>query len=350
MAGEKILVVDDGKENREFLIEYILKPAGYTVFEGRDGMEGLAKARDEQPDLMLLDLQMPKMDGIAVLEAMRLQALEIPVILMTFYGSEEVAVDVFRLGVKDYIKKPYTADEMLGAINRVLAETQLLRERQRLTTSLIDRNRDLHTKVKELTHVNPGGMPVLGRRTDVTVLQAGFRDLGVMNNMDEIQFLDLLNRQLHLAADVIARKNGTLSHISSEGFMAIFNAPDDLEEHTRYAVEAAYAVQSAVLEAHPGGGVPRFGIGIDCGSAVVGGLTASSHSSYSAIGESVVMARRLMEAALPGGVLFSRAVAEKLIGHMQVSKLGEIPIKGRTEPFGVFSVATRPANNQGRSG
>lgn len=350
MAGERILVVDDGKENREFLIDYILKPAGYAVFEARDGMEGLTKARDEHPDLVLLDLQMPKMDGIAVLEAMRVQALEIPVILMTFYGSEEVAVDVFRLGVKDYIKKPYTADEMLDAINRVLADTQLMRERQRLTSSLIDRNRDLHTKVKELTHVNPVGLPVLGQQREVTILQAGFRDLGLINSMDTSQFLDLLNRHLHLAADVIARKNGTLSHISSEGFMAIFNAPDDLEEHVRWAVEAGHALQLSLSEAYPKGGVPRFGIGIDCGIAVVGGLTAGTHSSYSAVGETVMLARRLMEAALPGGVLFSRTVAEKLIGVMQVAKLGEIPIKGRPEPFGVFSVATRPANssNQGR--
>jgi class 3 adenylate cyclase len=234
---------------------------------------------------------------------------------------------------------------MLDAINRVLADTQLLRERQRLTSSLIDRNRDLHTKVKELTHVNPGALPVVGQRREVTILQGGFRDLALMSNIDTNQFLDLINRELNLAAEVIARKGGTLSHISSEGFTAIFNAPDDLDSHVLRAVEAASSLQSTLLETYSKGSAPRLGIGIECGIALVGGLNVGNHSNYCAVGEVVVLARRLMDAAFPGGVLFSRTVAERLIGHIQVSKLGEIPIKGRAEPFGVFSISPRAANS-----
>ena len=128
MTGERILVVDDSKENREFIIDYILKPNGYEVLEARDGVEGMELARSASPDLMLLDLQMPRLDGTGVLTALRRENLSIPVILMTFHGSEEIAIEVFRLGVRDYVKKPYTPEEMLGAIETSLTETRLRKE------------------------------------------------------------------------------------------------------------------------------------------------------------------------------------------------------------------------------
>ena len=63
VAGEHILVVDDGRENREFVVEYVLRPNGYRVSVARDGREGLSKALTERPDLILLDQQMPHMTG-----------------------------------------------------------------------------------------------------------------------------------------------------------------------------------------------------------------------------------------------------------------------------------------------
>ena len=131
MSGERILVVDDSKENREFIIDYILKPNGFDVLQARDGLEGMEQARQGAPDLILLDLQMPRLDGTGVLQALRRENMNIPVILMTFHGSEEIAIEVFRLGVRDYVKKPYTPEEMLGAIESNLTETRLRKEKDR---------------------------------------------------------------------------------------------------------------------------------------------------------------------------------------------------------------------------
>ena len=150
MTGERILVVDDGKENREFVIDYILKPGGFEAIQARDGMEGMELARRMTPDLILLDLQMPRMNGIQVLEALRHENLNIPVILMTFHGSEDIAVEVFRLGVRDYVKKPYTPEEMMAAIDASLTETRLRREKEALTNRLLAANRELHNRVREL--------------------------------------------------------------------------------------------------------------------------------------------------------------------------------------------------------
>lgn len=131
MANERILVVDDGRENREFIIKYVLQPNEYRAQEARDGIECLEIVRRDPPDLILLDLQMPRLDGMGVLEVLHRERSEIPVILMTFHGSEDIAVEVFRMGVRDYLKKPYTAEEMLNAIERSLAEVRLRREKRR---------------------------------------------------------------------------------------------------------------------------------------------------------------------------------------------------------------------------
>ena len=150
MAGERILIVDDGRENRDFLVEYVLEPNGYAHLIGRDGQEGLEVALRERPDLILLDLQMPKMNGIEVLQHLTAAQADIPVILMTFHGSEEIAIEVYRLGVKDYVKKPYTVDEMVNAIEHSLTEVRLRKEKEALTERLLQANRDLQVRLKEL--------------------------------------------------------------------------------------------------------------------------------------------------------------------------------------------------------
>lgn len=150
MASETILVVDDGQDNREFIQEYILKPNGYRGLMAKDGVEGLEMAVKHKPDLILLDLNMPRMDGAEVLKRLSTFNLDIPVILMTFYGSEEIAIEVYRLGVKDYVKKPYSVDEMERVIEKNLSETRLRREKEALTERVLQANRELQLRLQEL--------------------------------------------------------------------------------------------------------------------------------------------------------------------------------------------------------
>ncbi|MGD8464536.1 MAG: response regulator [Anaerolineae bacterium] len=132
MSGEKILVIDDRRENLLFLANTVLRPEGYNVITALDGKEGLSKALAERPHLIITDLKMPRLSGLEMMAALRQQDVDIPVILTTFYGSEQAAIEAFRLGAKDYLVKPYEVAEMLKSVERALVEQRLRRETQGL--------------------------------------------------------------------------------------------------------------------------------------------------------------------------------------------------------------------------
>jgi len=127
----KILVVDDEHLIR-WSLEQNLKKQGYEVVSAGNGEDALRIAREEQPDLMLLDIQLPGISGLEVLEKIKEQDEEIIVIMVTAHGALETAVHAMRLGAYDYINKPFNLDEMAIVIRKALETSDLRREVQRL--------------------------------------------------------------------------------------------------------------------------------------------------------------------------------------------------------------------------
>jgi len=146
----RILVVDDSRPIREFVVQALTSREGFVTLEASDGTEGLEMALAEHPDLILCDLEMPGLKGSQVVDALRAQQADIPVILITSYGSEAIAVELFRKGVKDYLIKPFTAEEMYVAIERALTEVHLLQEKETLAQRLTAANQQLRRRVREL--------------------------------------------------------------------------------------------------------------------------------------------------------------------------------------------------------
>ncbi len=120
MAGETVLIVEDNRENIVHLANNVLKPSGYKVITAMDGQRGLRSILRDRPDLVILDLNMPKMDGLEVLADLQRRGVDTPVILTTFYGSEQVAQQARRLGAVAYIVKPYEVGDMLRAVEAAL--------------------------------------------------------------------------------------------------------------------------------------------------------------------------------------------------------------------------------------
>ncbi len=192
--AEKILVVDDGQHVRDFLAEYILGPQGYNIVMAVDGQDGLKKALIEKPDLMIIDNQMPRMSGIELLRALRDRRIDIPAILTTAYGSEETAVEAFRLGVRDYVIKPFDASTIKASIERALREGRLKRERDILLNQVLESNEKLEKRVQELNTLYSIGKSV-GSSLDLEkVLHRVVEAAVYITNADE-GFLMLLDEE-----------------------------------------------------------------------------------------------------------------------------------------------------------
>ncbi len=137
MANQIILIVDDQSEIVHFLAHYCLQPLGYNTLSAHDGEKGLKSAVDHRPDLIMLDMNMPRLTGIEMLPELRQTDCVAPVIFMTIYGSEQNAVEAFQLGVRDYLSKPFTVGEAQSAVNRVLRERRLAHEKEQLKNNLV---------------------------------------------------------------------------------------------------------------------------------------------------------------------------------------------------------------------
>jgi CheY-like chemotaxis protein len=120
MAGETVLIVEDSRENIVHLANYVLRPRGYRVITAMDGQQGLERVLTDRPDLIILDLNMPEMDGLEVLAALQELRVDIPVILTTVYESEQVAQQALQRGAADYVVKPFSVSEMINAVEQAL--------------------------------------------------------------------------------------------------------------------------------------------------------------------------------------------------------------------------------------
>jgi two-component system NtrC family sensor kinase len=250
---EKILVVDDGQHIRDFLAEYILGPKGYTIIMAHDGREGLEKALHENPDLMIVDNQMPRMSGVEMLRSLRDQNIEIPAILTTAYGSEETAVEAFRLGVKDYVIKPFDASVMSNSIERALREGRLKRERDHLLNQVLDSNAKLEKRVQELNTLYGIGKSVSASLDLEKVLHRVVEAAVYITNADEgfLMLLDDEQNELYVRAsknlDSAAQSMRLRVRDSLAGQVIMTNRPILIGDEDKWEkIKTAYLARSLV--------------------------------------------------------------------------------------------------------
>ncbi|MCD4686699.1 MAG: adenylate/guanylate cyclase domain-containing protein [Anaerolineae bacterium] len=152
--------------------------------------------------------------------------------------------------------------------------------------------------------------------------------------------MQLLNEYFTIATDVIFSREGTLDKFLGDAVMAVFNAPEDQDDHAVRAVDAALALQRAFAErnARQEGKALTFGIAVHFGEAVVGNIGTDKAMNYTAIGDTVNVAKRLQERAQAGEVLITAEVLDRLGSTIEVEALGEMAVKGRHEPVEVYRV------------
>ncbi len=163
MTGERILLVEDTPELRSHLADEVLRPAGYDVITAQDGAEGFTLARDLEPDAIVSGYEMPRVNGLSMLEALRETGTQVPFILMTAEGSEALAVRALRMGVSDYLIKPFHDSELLQALQNALRHHWTRRITDQVPEQLLQANRQLEQRLRELDTLVSIGKRVTGQ-------------------------------------------------------------------------------------------------------------------------------------------------------------------------------------------
>ncbi len=167
MAGETVLLIDDDATLRELLADQ-LRTAGYHAREAADGSSGLRLAAETAPDLIVLDVMMPGMSGWEVCERLRAQASvkgRVPIIMLTAKGEEFDKLRGFRLGVDDYVTKPFSFAELVARVGAVLTRAQFA---QAATHSLTSNDLTIDFDQK---HATVGGHPIDLTPTEYRLLE-----------------------------------------------------------------------------------------------------------------------------------------------------------------------------------
>jgi len=367
-----ILIVDDNPTNLEIL-QARLSIHNYQILTATDGEAGLSMAREHQPDLVLLDIMMPKMDGIEVCRHLRSDASMpfMPIIMVTAKADSKDVVAGLEAGGDEYLTKPVDHAALVARVKSMLrikelhdtvcAQAAQLKEQ---SAQLSVWNRTLKDKVAEqLAELERVGRlkrflsPQLAEiivssgeekfleshRREVTVVFIDLRGFTSFSDAAEPEEVIGFLRDYHAEMGrLVFQFKGTLEHFAGDGIMVFFNDPFPTEDHTKQAVCMAIEMQARVGELRPGwlkkGYDLHLGVGIAAGYATLGTIGFEGRLDYGAVGKVTILASRLSSEANGGQILTDQKTLAK-VEHLVVAEpLGELQLKGFGRPTAVFNI------------
>jgi class 3 adenylate cyclase len=340
----KILVVDDNPDNRQ-LLKDIVTSMGHTAIPATDGEETLQLTYEHMPDLIVLDVNMPGMNGFEVLNRLKADSTtnHISVLMLTALNAAEHRVQGLEIGADDYLTKPFNPRELMERIKtrlRQKEQTDALRERQKAIRVTFERF-VAPAVVEQLLH-DPGKVALGGKLQEITVL---FADLEGFTRMSERtqpeKLLAILNRYHTLMVNIIREQGGTIDKFMGDGLMALYNTPLEQPDHAMHAVRSALDIRTALnafhAELEPEFRLP-INFGIHSGGAVVGNVGSPDLMNFTAIGDTVNIGWRLQEMCSGGRILISEASYRIVNGAVSTQSIGLITIKGRETPVLIYEV------------
>ena len=337
--GARLLVVDDNKVNR-LLLTRGLELQGHSVASAENGRVALEMLRAGGFDLVLLDMEMPEMDGFAVLEQLvgDLQLRDLPVIVTSSLEGIDNIVRCIELGAEDYLTKPVNPVLLKARIGASLEKKRLRDQQKELVRRFAapEVAQDLQTS----------GFTLGGKRVRATVMFSDIRDsTALVESLPPEEIIDLLNTYYTLMFDAISGYGGVVNLMLGDGLMAIFGAPLPLPDHCEGAVRAALEMIELVEmfdrdRAAAGKPQIRIGIGIATGDMVAGYAGTHERATYTCIGDPVNVASRLETHTKVAGrpILIDDATRAGLSGQIVVDALGPVPLRGKAQSVEVFSV------------
>ena len=353
----KILIVDDEPFNLD-LLEQELDEQNYTIERANDGAEALDKVPVFQPDLILLDYMMPKMNGLEVLRHLRedAQYKKIPVILLTAKATQEDKVRGLDAGADDYVIKPFDSFELLARVRAMMRIKQMhdtLDEWNRSLTEKVKQQVDELQRVNRLKrYLSPQiAETILGEdenlfkshRREITVVFLDLRGFTSFSDSAEPEEVMEVLRGYHAAmGKLIFDFDGTLERFAGDGIMIFFNDPIPCADHTEKAVRMALDMQSKVEDLRAEwlkrGYELDLGIGMAAGYATLGNIGFEGRMDYGAIGNVTNLAARLCSEAKARQILTNQRTLSKIENLVDYEPLEELQLKGVSRPVAAFSI------------
>ena len=364
-AAQHILVVDDVEKNARLLAD-VLAAKGYRTSKASSGEAALAAIAVEAPDLVLLDVMMPGLDGYAVCRAIRAdeRTAMLPVVLVTALDPVQERVKGIEAGADDFLSKPVNQPELMARVRSLLRIKAYQDEIQRQKAELADWNRTLEQRVADgvaqlervgrlkrffspqLAEAIVGGGaddPLKSHRREITVVFLDLRGFTAFTETADPEEVMGVLREYHAAMGrLISEHEGTLERFTGDGIMVFFNDPVPVPDAAPRAVRMALQMQQRTAQLAQGwqrrGYDLQLGIGIATGFATIGAIGFEGRVDYGAIGTVTNLAARLCSEAAGGEILVSPRVVAALDAGFATAPAGEFSLKGLQRPVAVTRV------------
>jgi adenylate cyclase len=341
----RILIVDDRESNVK-LLKSVLRREGYEVTAAYNGQEALDRVAEEQPDLILLDVLMPKMNGLEVARTLRAneETQAIPILMLTALKEVQDKIKALESGADDILSKPFYNVEVLARVRSFLRIKQLHDELQ-TKNALLERvlMRYISEEVAlEILSDPDQNLQLGGQSCEVSVLFADIRGFTKFSEQREpSQVTQVLNQIFNCLSPVIFEHHGTLDKYMGDAVMAFYGAPVPSSDNVVQAVRTAWAMQERFSQLRLENAAMSelgLGIGIHTGEAVVGNVGSDQLMDYTVIGNTPNIARRFQERALPGQILISERAYAALKGTIKAHEIEPLHLKGISEPVRAYEV------------
>lgn len=342
----KILVVDDELKNVK-LLEALLIPRGYTVVKAYNGEEALQQVQKAQPDLILLDVMMPILDGFAVCKRLKEndETRLIPVVIMTALGQVEDRIKGIEAGADDFLTKPVNQRELTARIETALKLKRTVDHKIGELHQVKDHfAKFVPEAVRRLVTANPEAPQLAKQEQDVSVL---FVDISGYTRLSEQLPLEVLNtlieRYFSNFLDCIQDANGDVNETVGDGLMVIFQDAD-VQTHARKAVDAALALLTTTetLNQENSDHPLAIHIGVNSGIALVGSTRFEGlrgvRWTFTASGPVTNLASRLAGVAAAGQILVGSETAQRLGDRYRLERLRRKHLKNIVEAVDIYCV------------
>jgi adenylate cyclase len=349
-----VLVVDDSRTMRLALIRALNTLGFRNITEAANGRKALELVLTKPFDLMLLDMEMPEMNGMEVLVALKANRdlSGLPVIVISGADQMENAVKCIEAGAEDFLPKPFNPTLLRARVTTSL-EKKRLRDLDRLRLVELGRAHELvrrafgrYVSEEVATSIlqSPEGLELGGEEREVTILMSdlrGFTALAARLTPHEV--IEFLNLYLEAMVDVISRYEGTIDEIIGDAILVIFGAPVAIDDHPGKAVACGLAMQLAMTEVNRrltanGATELEMGIGIHTGRVIVGNIGSLRRTKYAAVGSTVNLAGRIESFTTGGQLLISESTREKIKAPLRIDGQFQVEPKGATRSLQLHEI------------